>query len=432
MTTDPGPTPGALPEQTGRRGFYGWWLVLAGAAVIAICGSGGGLPPITWFFDDAQTGAAGMAWLISAVLLLPFIGWAVDRWGARRMVLGLLAGLGGGFILLAGAKITAVFYLSSAVLGIVGAIGGTLPAMAAVNNWFRRRLATAIAVVILPSALVGFLIPFLTGVGFSIVSNAAAVSLVIGAVILAAAWPLSRSMRDRPEDYDQYPDGIPPAEDNPVVPDYTWKEAVRSRTFWIMAMGSAGSAGGSSGATIAVGLLMLESGLPTLQWGLASVAENLVSIPFILVGGMVGDRVPIRWAVVVFSLLQSIAIGLLLLGDTLPMILTFSVLMGIGLGGRAPVDIAIIGVYFGRRNFATIVGIAAIPAALMLAIAPVSVALMYESAGAWAALAAAASVSVPGALLFLLLGNPRLSPSQLQQADATRLPTPGAGRAVDG
>ncbi len=417
MTADPGPTPGALPEQTGRRRFYGWRLVWVGAFIVAIIGNGGDLPPIAWFFDDAQTGGAGVAWFTSGVLLLPFIGWAVDRWGARRMALGLLAGLGGGFMLLAGAQITAVSYLSIAVLGIVGAIGGLLPVTAAVNNWFRRRLATAIAVVIMPFTLASFLIPVLTGAGLSIVSNAAAVSLTVGAVILAAAWPLSRLARTDPEDHDQYPDGVPPAEDNPVVPDYTWKEAVRSRTFWLMAMGSAGSVSSRRGATIAVVLLMVERGLPTLQIGLVEAVGSLVSIPFILVGGMVGDRVPIRWAVIVFSLLQSIAIGFLLLGNTLPMIWIFSVLMGISLGGRTPVNIAMVGLYFGRRNFATIIGIAAIPAGLMLGIAPVSVALTYKSAGTQILpLATAAAVSAAGALLFLFLGNPRLSPSQLAHA----------------
>ena len=87
---------------------------------------------------------------------MPLAGWAVDRWGARRLVLWGLLTLGVGAILYLGHQISGVLYVSLFFVGVGGVVGTILPAAAAVNNWFVSRRAMAMAVMSLPLVMVGF------------------------------------------------------------------------------------------------------------------------------------------------------------------------------------------------------------------------------------------------------------------------------------
>ena len=176
-----------------------------------------------------------------------------------------------------------------------------------------------------------------------------------------------------------------------------------------------------------LGLLMVERGFGLGQISGVISAQTAVSTAFILVGGVIGDRVPIRLAIFGFSFLQSIAMVILLTAETLPMFYVFTVLMGIGFGGRTPLTTAIRGVYFGRSSFARITGISMIPMNIMFIVVVPYVAWMQEFiTGSYTLpLASIAAVSAVGSIMFLFLGNPRLSPSQRRRADVQRLVTQG-------
>ena len=70
------------------------------------------------------------------------------------------------------------------------------------------------------------------------------------------------------------------------------------------------------------------------------------------------------------------------------------------------------GVYFGRSNFARITGISMIPMNIMFIVVVPYVAWMQEFiTGSYTLpLASIAAVSAVGSVMFLFLGNPRLSP----------------------
>ena len=394
-----------------RRRFYGWRLVWAGAFIIAL---GGSLSSIVTQPGEGQSAVMMAVAPLLMVLLTPFIGWAVDRWGSRPVVLWTLAGLGGGFILLLGAQVTAVYYLAVSLLSLSGSDFFRIPLTAAVNNWFRRRRATAMAVLLMPSVLAPILMLLLqVGAGLLSVVNRPAGLLAVAVAIMAVAWPLSRLVRNRPEDYGQDPDGISSSDSNIAAPDYTWREALRSRAFWLITMGNAGSVSALGSMLMLTPPLMVERGLSTEQAALVIALQSIVSIPFMLAGGVLGDRIPIRWAIFAFSFLQFIAIGIVLFADTLPMFILFAIVMSIGSGGTPPLTSAIRGAYFGRRNFGTITGISTIPAAIMTLGMPAYMGFMYDATDAFTLpLVTIAAVSAVGSLLYLFLGNLRLSPSQ--------------------
>ena len=182
-----------------------------------------------------------------------------------------------------------------------------------------------------------------------------------------------------------------------------------------------------------LGLLMVERGFSLGQIGTVISVQTAVSTAFILVGGIIGDRIPIRLAIFAFSLLQSIAMVILLIAETLPMFYLFTILMGIGFGGRTPLTTAIRGVYFGRSNFARITGISMIPMNIMfIAVVPYVAWMQEYITGSYTLpLATIAAVSAVGSVMFLMMGNPRLSPSQRRRADVQRLVTSGATTPAD-
>ena len=161
--------------KTRRRRFDGWRVVLVGALIVAIASNPVGavdLPRMAEIaLGDLWTVHGHVALFAFAhfvltgalpALLLPFVGWGVDRWGSRRMVLYGLMTLGAGLVLYLGAQVTAVYYLVIAMVSIGGVVGSQLPIATAVNNWFRRRRALAMAVMWLPW---GWPIVLVVGVG---------------------------------------------------------------------------------------------------------------------------------------------------------------------------------------------------------------------------------------------------------------------------
>lgn len=74
------------------------------------------------------------------------------------MVLCGLAIIGVGFVLYAWAQTAVTINMAMAVLTIGSAVGSDLPVLTVMNNWFRRRRARAMALVMLPGAVAHFLI----------------------------------------------------------------------------------------------------------------------------------------------------------------------------------------------------------------------------------------------------------------------------------
>ena len=423
--------------KTRRRRFDGWRVVLVGALILAIATDpvgAVGLPQIAEIaLDDLWTVRGHVALFALAhfvltgalpVLLLPFVGWGVDRWGSRRMVLYGLITLGAGFVLYLGAQVTAVYYLVIAMVSIGRVVGSQLPIATAVNNWFRRRRALAMAVMWLPWR---WPITLVAAVGSLSLFNREVGLLLIAAIVFVIAWPVSRLVRNRPEDCGQHPDGIDPASvpkeeptqstgGEPLAPEYAWREALKTRAFWMLALGGCGHAITAFGMKNFASLFV-DRGFPPTDAVGAILLSSAVTVPFLLVGGWLGDRWPVRRVMFAFALVQSVAVFLLPFSWSLPMFYLSSALSGIGIGGGTPLRFAAVGVYFGRRNFGTITGVSLLVAYIGSFLGVLLWSLVLPFFGYTPAMLALALATAAATLAFLLVGDPRLSPLQLQTAE---------------
>jgi len=413
-----------------QRIFYGWWLTGVAAFVMVI-----GTVPIfqgmtAWFvvlerefgWSRAQLSLAFSLTRAEGTIMGPLAGYLVDKVGPRRMVLSGLPVMGVGFILFSQVDNLWQFY-GAFVLASMGAGFGTwLPMMTVLNHWFQKRRSMAMSLAMEGFALGGvLLIPALAWaidpdepdrLGWRLTAAG------IGVVLIILAWPVSRLIRNRPEEYGLRPDGRP--EDQPelgeragssegAIVDFTWQEALRTRPFWLITIGHSATSIVIVTLTVHVGPMLTDLGysLQMVAWVVSTYTG--VGAVFTLVGGYIGDRVPMHLALFGFSVIQSAAVVILISADTLPMILLFAVVLGIGFGGRTPMTTAIRGLYFGRRAFASITGISMIPMNIMLLVFPLFAGIMFDAVGSYQIpFSVLAVVSFFGAAMFLLLGKPSL------------------------
>ena len=409
--------------------FYGWWLVAIGAVIIGVY-SGDSMPLIgKTLLEDSErdyvqvtvalVAAGGLAWL-----LMPAVGWGIDRWGPRRLALYGLALLGLAALASAVAHVPAVFYASYTLFRLSTGLGGTLAVMAMLNNWFRRRRAMAMALVlILPGLVVVLSTPFAIAVGVLQALHGPAASVIVGLAALAAIWPLSCWLVNRPEDRGESPDGpqaiqgtgnTPPATDSTEAEsEWRWQEAVKGRDFWLMVAGDTGTTLGVQTAWIAL-ILARGDGWVMALAGLVQAGARRRRDAH---GWAIGDRVAIRNAVFGFSSARALGVVLSLawavVSDGDAVVFASAILIGIGSGGLAPLGFAMRGAYFGRRNFGAINGLSLFVYTVAVSAGHFGAAALMTLEGTKIpALVTPAIFAVVGAGLFLLLGNPRPSPSQ--------------------
>ena len=407
--------------------FYGWRLVLIGILVILIGREiGDGLIEKAWGSRAFEGDGIGPPWnavviaggVIGWLLSLWIAGRGVDRLGPKRMAqIGLpLVGI---FAWLAALPGPGVLYTAMAGMTALGSIGAHVPAMTTLNNWFRDRLALALALMISGVAIGGIAVRFLLA-GLLSVMDWRLLTVASGAAVVVVAWPLARAIRNRPEDWDEHPDGLAPAPPG-NIPNYSWREAMRSRQFWTLVAAGCCVTVAETIASVYRGPIISQSSTAFDAINKVGLFQEYASIAGILAGGLASCRLSIRRVLSAAAIAQAVGIVLLLSGFGTAL-LEAAILLEAASGMGAAPAIAAVGIYFGRRNFGTI-----IVTTFLINQAVSSAVLVIAGYGASVTggyvpmFVATAIVSSGGAGLFWMLGNPRLSPLQCREAEA---PTP--------
>jgi sugar phosphate permease len=299
--------------------------------------------------------------------------------------------------------------------------------MTVLNHWFVRRRATAmgwsnvggrLGALILVPAIAWSVDPAHNRLGWQTTAT------ILGIFALLVAYPLTRLIRNRPAEYGLRPDGDPPAahpvaavspgaswvrpqRNRPAVIDMTTRQALRTPAFWLIALGH----GFTSMVILAImahlGLFMKDKGFDVQTTGWVVAAYTAVSMVFQLIGGFVGDRVPLRVALAFFTFIQAGAVVLLTISSSLPMLYLFAVVFGMGFGGRNPLTTAIRGEYFGRASYGKILGMSTVPMNVLLLVAPPLAGFMRDVQGTYTpAFLTLAALNVLGGILFLIAKKP--------------------------
>lgn len=351
-------------------------------------------------------------------MLGPVEGVLADKLGPRRMVLFGFLILGAGFILFSLIQNAPAFYLTYLLIAVGAGLGGFIPIMAAVNNWFVRRRSTAIAIAQTGTNVGGLLVPALA---WGIATHGwRATAVGLGIFVLALAIPVSRAIRNRPEEYGQRPDGLPatvattqaPLQITRPAADFTLGQAIRTPAFWYITASHGFSALVSTTMAVHVIPFFTDVGLSLELAGTVVATYTAVGIAFQLVGGFLGDRVSKRVGICLFTAIQASALLVAALAQNAYLAFLFAVLYGIGFGGRNPLLIAIRGDYFGRKAFATILGASMLPMNILMIAGPLATGYLFDSLGSYTVpFIGMAALNIVGAALILLARRPTPAPT---------------------
>src|SRR5438874_13343036 len=196
------------------RGIFAnrWWIVFAtvcglivGGGAVNVFAFGVFLKPITAdlgvgraMFSSALTMHAALA-----ALSCPAIGWLVDRWGARRvMIPGLLiyAGATACYALIQASPFVITFLIFG-LTGIVGGVGTPIPYAAVITQWFDRQRGLALGIGIAGVGLGVALVPQLAAALIAAFDWRTAYLGLGIAILVIAVVPVAFFLREPPELY---------------------------------------------------------------------------------------------------------------------------------------------------------------------------------------------------------------------------------------
>ena len=333
-----------------KRIFYGWYIVAGSVAMnfyLSVVFFQGFqvffLPILNEFgWTRALTSGAFSLRQLESGLLAPVIGFLVDRWGPRVIILlGVIIG-GAGMVGMAYINSVWSFYVVFMVasFGVSGASHGVSWSVA-VANWFNRLRGRALGIAMLGPVVGG---PFVVSVAVLEAWLGWRVSmLLLGVGVWIVGIPLSLLARSFPEKYGYLPDGDTRGGANDD--DYEdenfegigVKEAVRTRNFWVITVLFGAQFIGISGLFVHL-IPMLQD----LNYS-ASQAAGILGLLFLLSGigrigaGTLADTVDYRLVMSVLIVFQLVALMLLTLvsgPSDFWLVVLYSFLFGVGFRRR--------------------------------------------------------------------------------------------------
>ena len=393
-----------------KKIFYGWWIVIAGTIVNAVAtgtywhGFGAFFDPIVDEFkwSRALTSIAPALQRSEGAAFGPFVGVAIIKFGPRNVMLFGIILCGIGFITLSNTNSLLWFFISTSILTLGLTFGTFLVVSTSVANWFIQKRALALSAASTGSGFGGFLVPAL--IWLISVQGWRNSLEIIGIGFLIIGIPCALVMRSKPEDYGMYPDNIDPKSSKNLKifkeKNYGTKEALKSKTFWTFAI------------VLGISQLMMSANvhlIPALtSFGftrqasgyIIGVGVNITNFIGRILSGLFGDRLNKKHILTFAFFCQCIGLVIFSYSTNMFQLIFFMVFWGLGFGLSVPTRLAMIGDYFGRTNYGTILSLIMTVGSIFGVISPVAVGWGYDVLGNYRQpfliLALISSISIPG------------------------------------
>ena len=386
--------------RSGGKGsiFYGWKMVAVVSFLISVMslgvfqGVGTYMVALERQFGWSRTALSG-AFAFSRVqgaAIGPIEGFLIDRFGSRRMIFIGFSIMGCGFIYLSTVEQVWQFYLAFIILTLGSGLGGWLASITIVNNWFIRKRSIAMSSAMSGIHIAGLLVSVLAVVIDTVGFHKA--TLGIGVFVLLFCLPATKFIRNRPEDHGLLPDGDPPRPASTgsraesagfEEPEFTARQALRTRAFWIISFVHLSSSVAIVSLALHLVPKLTDMGMSLSAAGIVVLTYTAVALPTQTMAGYLADRTSKPAAIFVFIAFQTVGITVIAFADNVAMVYVFAVFYGIGFGGRVPLLTAIRGDYFGRKSFATIMGLSQLPNNIGMMVAPLFAGYMFDTRGSY-------------------------------------------------
>lgn len=340
---------------------------------------------------------------ITASLLAPVFGWLADRYGVRKVAIWSLIGFILTFSSLYFTPPTLIgFYFLWLLVGLVG-IGSTPVTWSrGLSLWFVKQRGLALGMMLVGTSAAALIVPQLA-VWSSDNFGWRAIFPVVALLPLLIALPATLIFFREPRG-DERPATLSTATGE--LAGMTFKEAVRTKQFWILWSSIFLIASAYGGAHIHLPAIVGDHGIDR-----AAAAGIMGIVGIGLLCGRVGvgfmlDRI---WGpAVAFPVLCLPALACyLLLGTSSEMMISFAAFfLGFAAGAESDLIAFLAARYFGMAHFGRIYGMLYMPFGLMSAISPVIYGTVRVKTGSYdGMLIVAAAMFVIGGAMLLALGR---------------------------
>ena len=361
-----------------RKIFFGWYIVAAGMVINMLIG---GLVFHSFSFYVAELKAEflwsaslfAFAFTLTRVesgVLGPIQGWLIDRFSPRMMIrwgvgltaVGMLA-----FSQLWDPGSFIGFYF---LISIGASVGGFMTISVVTVTWFERLRSRALGFMAMGFGLGGFWAPVVGSLMDAVGWRWTAIGT--GVLLMVVGLALSSLFVRHPRDKGMEPDGGPASGSrrdgsNASVAaspesmyrhrDFTAREALRTRSFWALALAHGAPLMVVSGMMVYFATRVQEiEGLSAADAGVAWLVMSACQLVGQLTMGYLGDLISKR-LILHFCMIGHGAAGVLLgIADSYLLVMLCSVVNGLAWGARGPLITALRADYFGASSFGQIMG----------------------------------------------------------------------------
>ena len=330
------------------------------------------------------TGGFSLALLVMGAMAFP-VGMWIDRHGARLlMTVGSIAAT---LLVIAWSQVTSLtaFYLIWTGIGVCAATVLYEPAFAVIAQWFRMRRSFALAIITFAAGLASTIFLPLSDAllrGFGWRTGVLLLGLFLGIMTI----PLhALILRRRPGDLGLRPDGtIVSISDNEAAPPaLSLRHALGGRVFWLLTLGF--GLAGLSGAAIRVHFIpfLIGSGIDSSTAAFATGAIGITQVIGRVIFAPLDHRFSPRVMLIGVYALQAVALMVLLLGQTPPLIIVFILLFGASQGASTLARPSIVAELYGVAYFARISSVMSVFLTLATTSAPLGASVIYDHFGSY-------------------------------------------------
>lgn len=386
-------TRASLAAGINARVFYGWVMVLVAGLGIFASGPGQShtfsvfVGPIGAELGISVTRIAFAYALatIGAAFLLPYVGKQVDRFGPRRSLIGIVIALGLACLFFGAAANLLWLVVGFGLLRFLGQGSMMLGSANLVAHWFSAKRGFAMS---------------LMALGFS---ASMAVHPQLGRWLIDAfgwreAWVglglltwvlmipvLLLLVHDKPEDIGLSPDNAAEPLDETgrkkALTGATLAEALRSRSFYVLALGWASLSGLVTTLHFHNVTIITGQGLDP-AWATSAFTIAAVSMVGMMpLVGLACDRYRTRWVFATALVVQATALVAVTLVDTVPTLVVYGVLFGLNNAFTITMFGYLWPRYFGRKHLGRIQGTGQMVGVFSASLGPLPVSFAIDRFG---------------------------------------------------
>ncbi len=396
---------------------YGWVVALVGSAIVMATNNfhyaaGVFLKPLISQFGWSRAAISGSVSTMSILtgVIGPFTGRLSDRYGPRKLIIigVLLTGLG--YLLSSHISHLWQLYL---FIGILFGIGGGFiltPLMATVSRWFGGRAALANGIVLSGFGVAQIIIPPVAT--YIILQHSWQTCFIILGI---AAWGLGilgwSFIKNPPQNaVNPPPSGgdINQATNTPATDSYTLSESLRTRVFWILFLIQIVAAMCFQMMVVHVVAAAIDADITPEAAAIILTLSGITAILGRLMLGGLASRIGNKIVLSLCLAIQAPVLFFLAGASDLHVFYITAAVYGLAYGGISPIVLAIGTSVFGTKSIGSILGTLQLSYTGGMAIGPLLAGYIFDVTGSYyAAFLSAAAATAMAFLLSLLLKRPK-------------------------